>query len=59
MIKTYRELTLGERIKTYENYQKLCEEDPDIVPFNSFDDYDEEQRFLDFDFDADSLECLG
>lgn len=59
MIKTYLELTEDEKRKTFENYQKLCEEDDSYVPFADFEDYDDEQRFLDLDFDAETLECLG
>lgn len=58
-MKTYKQLTAEERMKTYENWQALCEADEDYTPFASFEEYDAEQEMLDFDFDADTLDCLG
>lgn len=58
-VKTYRELSAQEQRKTFDNYQSLCEQHPEMIPFASFEEYDKEQRDLDFDFDADTLECLG
>ena len=58
-ITTYRQLTVEERIATFERYQALCEADEDYTPFASFEEYDAEQEMLDFDFDADTLDCLG
>ena len=59
MAKTYRELSADEQRKTFDNYQSMCEQHPEMIPFASFEEYDKEQRDLDFDFDADTLECLG
>ena len=60
MLINYRRLTREQKITTFENYQKLCEEDPDLMPFDSFQEYDEEQMFLDMDFDTeDHLRCCG
>lgn len=58
-LKTYKQLTAEERMKTYENWQALCEADEDYTPFASFEEYDAEQEMLDLDFCADTLECLG
>lgn len=58
-VKTYRELNADEQRKTFDNYQSLCEQHPELTPFTSFEEYDKEQRNLDLDFDADTLECLG
>lgn len=59
-VKTYRELSAQEQRKTFDNYQSLCEQNPEIMQlFASFEEYDEAQRILDFEFDADTLECLG
>ena len=58
-ITTYRQLTVAERIATFENYQALCEEYEEYTPFANFAEYDAEQEMLDFDFDADTLDCLG
>lgn len=59
MIKTYVELTMEERIQTFNNYQALCKEDINLIPCENFEEYDDEQIDLDFDFDAETLECLG
>ena len=59
MEKTYRELTAEEQRKTFDNYQALCEQHRELIPFASFEEYDKEQRFIDFTFDAETLECLG
>lgn len=59
MEKTYRELTEEERQTTYANYQALCELHSEMIPFDSFESYDKEQMFLDLNFDAVTLECLG
>lgn len=59
IIKTYRELSVEEQRKTFDDYQDLCKLHPEMIPFTSFEEYDEEQRMLDLDFDADTLECLG
>lgn len=59
MTKTYRQLTEEEKIKTYEEYQALCKLHREMVPFADFAEYDAEQKWLDLDFDADTLECLG
>lgn len=58
-VTTYRQLTVEERIVTFERYQALCEEFDEYVPFSSFEEYDAEQEQLDLDFDADTLDCLG
>lgn len=58
-IKSYRELSLEEKIKTYENYQNLCLEYSECIPYENFNEYDEEQNFLDMDFNENTLECLG
>lgn len=59
MTKTYNELTLEERIITFNNWQAMAEKDDALKPFEYFEDYDDEQRILDMDFDAETLECLG
>jgi hypothetical protein len=46
-------------MKTYENWQALCEADEDYTPFASFEEYDAEQEMLDLDSCVDTLECLG
>ena len=56
---TYRQLALEDRIATFEKYQALCEEYEEYVPFSSFEEYDAEQEMLNFEFDADTLDCLG
>lgn len=58
-VKTYRELSADEQRKTFDNYQSMCGQHPEMIPFASFEEYDREQRFLDMTFDADTLECLG
>ena len=58
-MKSYRKLTLVERKKTFDNYQALCAEHSELIPFESFEQYDSEQEKLDLVFDADTLECLG
>ena len=58
-MKTYTELTAEEKMITYKNFEKLCREDKNIIPYDSFEEYDKEQSFLDFDFDETTLECLG
>lgn len=59
MIKEYKELTLKEKIITYNNYQDLCNKYEEFIPFENFEEYDEEQMFLNMDFDSKTLECLG
>ena len=56
--KRYSELTMSERVKTFENWQAICMEE-DIPPYESFDEYDKEQLLLDLTFDAKTLECIG
>ena len=56
--KHYGELTIGERLKTFENWQAICLEE-DIPSYESFEEYDKEQLLLDLMFDAKTLECLG
>ena len=58
-VKTYRELSAEEQRKTFDNYQTLCEQHPELIPFASFEEYHNEQCILDMDFDANTLECLG
>lgn len=55
-MKTYRELTREERLITMENYHRAV---PEEDWFESFEEYDEENEFLDMEFDSDTLECLG
>lgn len=57
--KTYRELTTEERVKTFNRYQDLCNINRCFEPYESFEDYNEEQVMYDFDFDCETLECLG
>ena len=59
MIKTYKELTKEERLKTFYNHQELCKTDVCVIPFEDFHDYDCEQMILNMEFDAKTLECLG
>ena len=59
MDKSYRELTLNEKIKTFNNYQELCKNDSDLIPYEDFKEYDEDNYFNNFDFDSDTLEFLG
>ena len=58
-MKSYSELSREERLITFENYQQLCREDDSYTAFDSFEEYDDEQMFIDMDFDAETLECLG
>lgn len=60
LMKSYKELTREERIVAYENHLKECEMYPDeLEPFESFEEFDIEQEFLDMYWDAETLECLG
>lgn len=59
MSKTYTELSEEQRKQTYKNYQELCKQDSNIIPFESWEEYDDEQKFIDLDFDENTLECLG
>ena len=56
--KRYSELTMGERLITFENWQAICLEE-DIPPYDSFEEYDKEQLLLDLTFDVETLECIG
>ena len=56
--KTYSELTMSERVKTFENWQAICLEE-DIPPYENFEEYDKEQLLMDLTFDAKTLECIG
>lgn len=56
--KRYSELTMGERQKTFKNWQARCLE-ANIFYYCTFGEYDEEQLILDLTFDAKTLECLG
>jgi hypothetical protein len=54
---TYRELTLEQRRKTYENYLRIWGEDCDA--YGNFAEYDEDQTLNNFEFDAETLEFPG
>ena len=56
--KTYSELTVSERLITFENWQAICLEE-DIPQYDNFAEYDKEQLLLDLTFDAKTLECIG
>jgi len=56
--KRYSELTMGERQKTFKNWQLRCLE-ANVFHYCTFGEYDEEQLLLDLTFDAKTLKCLG
>lgn len=58
-VKTYNELSQAEKKQTFENWQNFCIKENNDGQFESFADYDMEQKILDLDFDAETLECLG
>ena len=52
----YRSLTLEQRRETYERYvQEMGEQNV----YGSFEEYDDDQMHLNWDFDADTLEFLS
>lgn len=55
MIKTYRELTLEERFRTFEVFIELFGGDV----YGSFEEYDSDQEIDNFDFNTDTFLCEG